>query len=71
MVAKDDGVKESLHNMIDLKRNSKKELVPATGRRVRASSIYKPNQADDFKISRGKFTNYLDCLLYTSPSPRD
>ena len=37
--------------MIDLKRNSKKELVPATGKRVRASSIYKPNQSDDFEIS--------------------
>ena len=61
MVAKDDGVKESLHNMIDLKRNSKKELVPAPGKRVRASSIYQPNQSNDFKISRGRFTNYLNC----------
>ena len=47
--------------MIDLKRNSKKELVPATGRRVRASSIYTPYQTDDFKISRGKFSNFLTC----------
>ena len=47
--------------MIDLKRNSKKELVPATGKRVRSSSIYDPFQTDDFKISRGKFANYLTC----------
>jgi len=47
--------------MIDLKRNSKKELVPATGVRVRKSSIYQPNQSDDFKISRGKFSNFLTC----------
>ena len=47
--------------MIDLKRNSKRELVPATGKRTRASSIYKPNQTDDFKISRGKFSDFLTC----------
>ena len=47
--------------MIDLKRNGKKELVPATGVRVRQSSIYKPNQHEDFKISRGKFSDFLTC----------
>ena len=47
--------------MIDLKRNSKTELVPATGKRVSASSIYKPNQSEDFKISRGKFSDFLTC----------
>ena len=47
--------------MIDLKRNSKKELVPATGRRTRASSIYQPHQTEDFKISRGKFSDFLTC----------
>ena len=47
--------------MIDLKRNSKKELVPATGMRTRASSVYKPNQDTDFKISRGKFSDFLTC----------
>jgi len=47
--------------MIDLKRNSRKELVPATGKRVRASSIYTPNQTETFKISRGKFSNFLTC----------
>ena len=45
--------------MIDLERNSKKELVPATGKRTRSSSIYKPNQNEDFKISRGKFSDFL------------
>ena len=47
--------------MIDLKRNSKKQLVEATGMRVRQSSIYSPNQTDDFKVSRGKFSDYLTC----------
>ena len=47
--------------MIDLKRNSKKELVPATGMRIRASSIYRPNQEANFKISRGKFSDFLTC----------
>lgn len=47
--------------MIDLKRNSKKELVTATGRRSRRSSIYEPHQTEDFKISRGKFSDFLSC----------
>lgn len=47
--------------MIDLKRNSKKELVPAKGKRTRASSIYACNQTQDFKISRGKFSDFLTC----------
>ena len=47
--------------MIDLKRNSKKQLVPATGKRTRQSSIYTPKQHDDFKISRGKFSDFLTC----------
>ena len=47
--------------MIDLKRNSKKEPVKATGCRTRASSIYTPNQHEDFKISRGKFSDFLTC----------
>lgn len=47
--------------MIDLKRNSKKELVPALGKRIRMSSIYRPNQTEDFKISRGKFSDFLSC----------
>ena len=47
--------------MTDLKRNSKKELAPATGKRTHSSSIYKPNQNEDFKISRGKFSDFLTC----------
>ena len=47
--------------MIDLKRNSKKEPVKATGLRTRASSSYSPNQKQDFKISRGRFSNFLTC----------
>tara|TARA_B100000900_G_scaffold408838_1_gene423749 strand:+ start:51 stop:911 length:861 start_codon:yes stop_codon:yes gene_type:complete len=47
--------------MIDLKRNSKKELVKANGLRKQSSSTYSPNQKKDFKISRGKFFNFLLC----------
>jgi hypothetical protein len=47
--------------MIDLKRNSKKDLLPATGVPSRRSSIYRPGQTDDFKISRGRFSNFLTC----------
>ena len=47
--------------MVSLKRNSKLELVEATGRRSRETSIYKPGQTDDFKISRGKFSTFITC----------
>jgi len=47
--------------MISLKRNNKKELVPATGLRTRSSSVYSPNQKEDFKISRSKFNDFLTC----------
>jgi hypothetical protein len=47
--------------MISLKRNSKGELVPATGKRSTDKSIYKPNQTEDFKLSRGKFSDFLSC----------
>ena len=47
--------------MIDLKRNGKKEPIRATGLRSRASSCYSPYQKEDFKISRGKFSNFLTC----------
>ena len=47
--------------MISLKRNSKLELVPALGKRVRKSSIYTPNQKEQFRISRGKFNDFLTC----------
>ena len=47
--------------MIDLKRNSKKIPVKAPGVRARETSSYTPNQIDDFKISRGRFSNFLTC----------
>ena len=47
--------------MIDLKRNSNKQPVPAFGKRVRKKFIYSPNQTDDFKISRGRFSDFLTC----------
>ncbi len=47
--------------MVSLKRNNKGELVKAAGTRTRSSSIYTPNQNDDFTISRGKFSDFLDC----------
>ena len=47
--------------MISLKRNSKKELTPATGLRSRASSFYTPNQPNLFKISQSKFNDFLTC----------
>ena len=47
--------------MIDLKRNNKNELVKATGLRSRSSSSYSPNQKRDFKISRGRFSNFITC----------
>ena len=47
--------------MIDLKRNSKKELVTATGIRSRVSSVYVANQENDFKVSRSKFHDFLTC----------
>jgi hypothetical protein len=47
--------------MINLKRNSKKELALASGKRTRASLIYQPNQSTDFKISQRKFSDLLTC----------
>jgi hypothetical protein len=47
--------------MISLKRNSKGELVPAPGKRVKEKSIYSPNQKEEFKLSRGKFSDFLSC----------
>tara|TARA_B100000212_G_scaffold217986_1_gene165109 strand:- start:1679 stop:2488 length:810 start_codon:yes stop_codon:yes gene_type:complete len=47
--------------MISLKRNGKGELVEAKGLRTRSSTIYKPNQKEDFAISRGKFSDFLNC----------
>ena len=47
--------------MISLKRNSKGNLMPASGKRVRAYSIYQPGQETDFEISRTAFSDFLKC----------
>jgi len=47
--------------MISLQRNKKGELVNAPGKRSRKTSIYNPGQNSDFKISRGKFQDFLSC----------
>ena len=47
--------------MIDIKRNKKGEFLEAKGIRTRASSIYTPNQKEDFKLSRSKFSDFLSC----------
>ena len=47
--------------MISLKRNGKKELVPATGVTSQKWRIYSINQNKDFIISRSRFDEYMDC----------
>ena len=47
--------------MVSLKRDSKGNLKETTGIRSRQSSIYKPGQNDVYKISRSKFSNFIDC----------
>lgn len=47
--------------MIDLKTNSKGELVKATGLNSQKWRLYTPNQDKDFKISRSKFEDFLKC----------
>jgi len=47
--------------MVSIKRNSKGEFTEAKGLRVRKSSIYEPDQDEVFKISRSKFSNFMDC----------
>lgn len=48
--------------MIDLKRNTKGELVPATGLNSQSWRIYKPNQEKDFTISRSRFEEFKNAL---------
>ena len=52
------------------------QLVPVLGKRVGPTSIYTPGQNEDFKLSRGKFNDFLTCprcfymdrvLGFTSP----
>ena len=47
--------------MISLKRNGKKELVPATGVTSQKWRIYSSNQNKDFVVSRSRFDEYMDC----------
>ena len=47
--------------MISLKRNSKKELVKATGITSQKWRIYSPNQNKDFILSRSRFDEFMDC----------
>ena len=49
--------------MIDLKRNTKGELVPATGLNSQSWRIYKPNQEKDFPISRSRFEDFKKCHI--------
>ena len=47
--------------MVSLKKNSKGEFAEAKGLRTRKTSIYSPGQNETFKISRSKFSNFIDC----------
>ena len=47
--------------MVSLKRDSKGNFKEATGIRSRRSSIYTSGQNEVFKISRFKFSNFLNC----------
>ena len=47
--------------MISLKRNGKKELVPATGVTSQKWRIYSINQNKDFIISRSRFDEFMSC----------
>ena len=47
--------------MISIKRNSKGEFTEAKGLRIRRNSIYEPGQQEVFKVSRSKFSNFMDC----------
>ena len=47
--------------MISLKRNSKKELVKATGITSQKWRIYSPDQNKDFILSRSRFDEFMDC----------
>ena len=47
--------------MISLHRNSRGELIEAPGLRVRESSVYTPDRTELFRLSRGKFSDFLTC----------
>lgn len=52
-------VSRGASHMISLKRNSKGQLIQATGRRTR--NIYDPTQINPFRLSRSKFSDFLQC----------
>ena len=47
--------------MVSLKRDSKGNFKATNGIRSKQNSIYKPGQNEVFKISRSKFSNFMDC----------
>lgn len=47
--------------MVSIKKNTKGELQEATGLRTKQSSMYSAGQNTPFKISRSKFSDFLDC----------
>ncbi len=47
--------------MISLKRDRRGQPVKAPGKRSRSSSFYTPGQTATFRISRSKFTDFLNC----------
>ena len=47
--------------MVSIKRNTKGELQEAVGIRSKPSSMYSPGLNTAFKISRSKFSDFLDC----------
>lgn len=47
--------------MINIKRNSKGDIVKANGIRSKSSSKYVSNQTEIFRISRSKFNDFLNC----------
>ena len=47
--------------MVSIKKDNKGEFKEVTGLRTRKSSIYSPGQNETFKISRSKFSTFMDC----------
>ena len=45
--------------------------MPSTGVRIGTKGTVQCRKRLGFTVGRRKFVQYYDCLLYTSPSPRD
>ena len=56
-----DMVSQPLETVMSLKRNSKGEITEVKPLRTRKGSIYKKENDTVFKISRSKFSNFLEC----------